>query len=276
MNKGVLTTNLIRLKHLGDLTSLTGLRNIPVILLKGIALIEVFPEYLYSRNMEDADLLFRPGDMAKVRELLKGMGYLPAKSDPWSYRNNESGISFDLNDGIWYMEKRELEKLWQESLNFPIRTGEMVYHLPPADFYVHVLAHAAVHHARKEINWLEDLRLIENKWKDYFESGKIESALKYYGLIEARSIFLGKEAPLSWKGKIYKRMLRMENPLKGHILRFLLLPLKKQFKYVIDTLLPSNDFIKSRYDLSNDLSVFFFKMLRPFLLLTQLLRFTPK
>ncbi|MBI3091175.1 MAG: nucleotidyltransferase family protein [Candidatus Tectomicrobia bacterium] len=71
-----LGANVALLHELGGLLATLAAHRIPVVVLKGAALLESVYEDIGTRCMEDIDLLIAPPDAARTTELLKSLGYV--------------------------------------------------------------------------------------------------------------------------------------------------------------------------------------------------------
>lgn len=261
----VLARNIMIHAQVADIASALSGGGVPAVLLKGAALIERFPEYMSWREMEDIDLMFRPADIGKAREILGRLGYRPAPEDPWAFVMEGAPAYVDTSDGLWYASRRENEDLWLRSARFTLDCG--LRHLPPEEFYAHVLAHAAVHHGTRHGKWMSDLELIKRKW-DLERTGLAEGVIMKYGLAKAEEACAGGEL-----SGIYRALLDSDIPLKGHALRFLFLPPAKKAGYALRSLFPDGNFLRHRYGLKNGFETFVFRLARPLLLAKNLLKF---
>ncbi|MFH1367756.1 MAG: nucleotidyltransferase family protein [Elusimicrobiota bacterium] len=264
MEKSILARNILIHGQFGEIAKKLSEENLPVILLKGIALIEAMPEYMNGRVMQDIDLMFRPQDMGKARGILSGLGYKPAPDDPWSFIREGGQAYVDIIDGLWYLDRDENAELWKASADYALSGN--VFHLPPDEFYIHVLTHAAAHHGQKEDKWLTDLELIGKKWK-LRETEIFEGKLKEYGLEKICRTYLK-----GGKG-FYSGIINSSLPLKGHVLRFLSLRPGMKIGYLFSSLFPPREFLASRYRAKSGPAVLFFRFLRPFLLAGKLFCF---
>jgi len=228
--------NLLILKQFEEISQKFQREKIDYILLKGIALITLFPEYIKYRQMEDIDLLIKPEQLKLAKIVLMSMGYKKAKQDPYAFWRQDSPAYVDLCDGFWYLNKKENQKLWE---------GKKTNFLSPEDFFVHTVAHSFIHHSEIDERWLSDINLLRSKWQKKINWAEVESKLKKYGI------------------KTDNKFVTLEIPLKGHLARFFLLPFKKKFFYIIKTFFPEDEFIKNRYDVKNYWSLIFWRFFRP-------------
>ncbi|MBN1621410.1 MAG: nucleotidyltransferase family protein [Endomicrobiales bacterium] len=275
MNKNILVRNLLILSQLEEIIERTSRENIPILLLKGIALIETIPEYSKERVMDDMDLLVKSEDKSRVREILYSLGYLPFKGDPHAFYHPQKAAYVDIDDSVWYLNKKEISRLWERSRKCKIKKLE--FHLPPDEFYIHVLAHAAIHHGEKSDIWLKDLELISSEWEKNISWLEVQNKLKRYGLYEVSNVYLSKKLKSkSLKAFVYSWFIKREIPRKGHMLRFIFLPFQKKLNYLIDALFPSQDFLIYRYNIKNEKYIFLYHVLRPFFLVARIFLVTAK
>jgi len=228
--------NLLILKQFEEISQKFKREKIDYILLKGIALITLFPEYIKYRQMEDIDLLIKPEHLKLAKLVLMSMGYKKAKQDPYAFWREGSFAYVDLCDGFWYLNKKENQELWKNRMkNF----------LSYEDFFIHTIAHSYIHHSEIDEKWLSDINIICSKWQKKINWSEVEDKLKKYGI------------------KPDNKFVNLRIPLKGHLARFFLLPIKKKFVYITKTFFPENEFIKNRYDVKNFWSLIFWRIFRP-------------
>jgi hypothetical protein len=187
-------------------------------------------------------------------------------------KNPNLPTAVDLIGQIWYLDDRECETLFNNSRGL-VECGLQgsMFHLKPEDFYIHVLAHGAFQHAEINIIWRQDLALIMENWGKTIDWGDVEEKLKQYGFAKASKTYL---FPETSGDSFYQRLLfSKENPLKGHVARFIFLPLGKKINYLYRAVFPSREFLQNRYRLNNPAEVFFYRVFRPFLLLKNLALF---
>lgn len=85
-----LGANVALLHELGGLLATLAAHGIPVIVLKGAALLESVYEDIGTRCMEDIDLLVAPPDAARTAKLLKSLGYVMQTDIPLRRRPHTS------------------------------------------------------------------------------------------------------------------------------------------------------------------------------------------
>lgn len=268
-----LARNILIHRQTAILAAACSARGATCVLLKGAALIQLFPPYSAERVMDDIDILFHPRDIAKARAALAALGYRPCPGDPCAWRHPDQllhPVPVDITDTVWYLRPRELNQAIEESFVIPFeREGGTASArcLKPVDMFLHVAAHAAVHHGTRDDTWLRDLIVMNNAWGNLLASGEGEKKCAMCGLDgPIRAYLSGASAP-----GLYGRLLRSTSPLKGHILRFVCLPASRKVPYLARTLFPSDSFIAARYGATRQAHILLYRfILRPALLLRAL------
>jgi len=262
-SKMTLSRNILIHKQICELVSEFNRNNIKFILLKGSALIEIFAKYAFFREMEDIDILVWPKHFLKAKEVLLSIGYICAKNDPHAFICPTKPAYIDLCEQLWYLDRAENIQVFKDS-KFGV--------LSPEDFYIHIFAHAFLHHAKKEKTWENDLQLLSEKWANKIDKVLLISKLKRHGFYRIYNNWLKHDR----SDFFYSWFLNNEIPLKGHIFRFIFLPLRKKILYLNRIFFPSVEFLIGRYSLKNVCQAAYFRIVRPVLLVRQLLKFISK
>jgi hypothetical protein len=277
MNNAVLARNLLLLSQAEEFSRLCAAAAIPVVLLKGIALVAIAGDYLPERTMDDIDLLIRPGDGSAVRALLRSAGYLPSPEDPRAFHRPGTPAAIDVNDALWYLDDNENHAVFDAALRHPVPGMPGAFHLPPDEFYRHVLAHAAVHHAINAPKWRKDLRVLKSLFGNSLDPGSVDEKLRRAGLKEAVEIYLADDekqgCPAGLRERAYRWLLEKDLPMKGHVIRFLYTPPRRMLSYLFEALFPPAIFIEGRYGVHHRLLIAIFRLCRPFLLAAKLSAF---
>ncbi|MEW6040404.1 MAG: nucleotidyltransferase family protein, partial [Elusimicrobiota bacterium] len=129
---------------------------VDAILLKGVALMEISPEYSFEREVEDIDILIKPGYLGRAVSALESAGYVRVPSDPFAFVSPDYPVPVDISEGLWYLSNEENKKVFDNSL----RAGDFRI-LSPADFLTHLYCHSQLHHARNEKKWLRDIEVLK-------------------------------------------------------------------------------------------------------------------
>ncbi len=139
------------------LTVLEG-EGIPLILLKGIFLAEAVYGDMGLREMNDIDVLARPGDVTRISEILEGMGYVslhPLSADIAIKAHQhlprmvkEGQATFEIHWNLTSPGERysiDPEELWRGVL--PVRVaGCSALTLAPEDLLLHLCLHTSHQH----------------------------------------------------------------------------------------------------------------------------------
>lgn len=271
-----LARNLLIHRQTATLAAAFSARGITCIVLKGAALIALFPRYSADRVMDDIDLLFHPREIANARTVLTTLGYQPCTGDPCAWRHPDTRVHpvpVDVTDELWYLRPRELDRAIAESIPLTIETEGSVTTarcLKPVDMYLHVAAHAAVHHGSREDTWLTDIGVMNTHWGELLATDEGKKKCTDCGLEYAIYAYLSEGAAPG----LYGMVVRSSSPRKGHILRFICLPLSRKVTYLARTLFPSDHFISVRYGVTRQAYILLYRyMLRPALLLHALAGF---
>ncbi len=206
--------------------------NIRLILLKGAALIELFAEYSFFREMEDIDVLVENKYFYKFLNILKNLGYQPYCGDPNVVYKKDIDLKIDILTELWYLKRKENEKLMNSCVE-----KDGMYFLAPEEMLRHIIIHSYIEHNHIEDKWLKDISLIKEKFNLNFG---IEDYIpkKFLNFINK---------------KIY---------YKGHFLQFLFLPLSKKVRFLLRKIFPSKEFMVRRYSIKNILTLPFFYFYR--------------
>jgi len=102
--------NLILLKHTKDILRVLRQENIPVIVLKGIALVETVYPHIGMREIADIDLLVKEKDLLVISKKLTELNYKFKAFDsvPWYELNSEISIFVQLHTQILYLREKEI------------------------------------------------------------------------------------------------------------------------------------------------------------------------
>lgn len=203
---------------------------IKMILLKGAALIELFPEYSFSRDMEDVDVLVEEKNLDKFKKILENLGYQDVKDDPNVMYNPQLGVKIDIATKLWYLSKKENMKVILRSKRI-----NNFYILPEEEIVRHILYHIYFEHNYEDKKWTTDLNLLKEKLNKNFDYNKSLSSF-------------------------VKNNLNNDIFYKGHIFKFFLLPFFEKINYVVEKFFPSKEFLIKRYNIKSKflLPLYFF------------------
>jgi len=215
----IIARNILIHKEIEKISQKCVENSIKLVLLKGVALIELFPEYSFERYMEDVDVLIEEKSLKKFRDILFSLGYNEYKEDPNVMYNKQIDLKIDISTRLWYLSKKENQKV----INSALKVRDF-YILQPNEFLKHIVLHAYIEHNYIENKWIKDIELIKNKYSLQLDLEKI----------------LPKFVVFLLKRKIY---------YKGHILQFYFLPWKQKFIFLLQKFLPSKEFMRRRYNI---------------------------
>jgi Uncharacterised nucleotidyltransferase len=220
----IATRNLYLTKELLLLINLLSENGIRAIPFKGPSLaLEAFGD-LSSREFGDLDLLLRPADMAKARELLESRGYRPEikmdgateaaylKSEhAFQYLRDEDHLVVELH---WRLEDHYLkfpfdtEKLWSSASSQQL-FGNTVACLSPEILFLYLCMHGAKHYWER-LEWIACLpavirTYVQMKWPDVIEMARSMGGLRilHLGLLLANQLDPSEltQAPLAMLGR---------------------------------------------------------------------------
>lgn len=232
MKKETIVKNLIAHSQIAEISKECKKQNIKLILLKGAALIELFPEYSFNRDIEDIDVLIEEKNYKSFIEILKKLGYTRSKDDP-NVMYCEGKLKIDIKTHLWYLSKKENTELINRATKL-----EDFYVLSTSDMLKHIMFHSYFEHGFLEEKWKSDIEILSSHLN-------IKSKL---------------ELPIN--NKILKFVLKSNFYYKGHILKFLVLPWQKKLVYLFKYFFPSKEFMKNRYNTKSFLVLPFFYLYR--------------
>jgi hypothetical protein len=140
--------------------------NIPVILLKGAALIETsYGGQMGLRPLSDVDLLIKPSDVPTIHQALESMDF--RRSNPLSTFYTNGSAAFDLHTdlvGASRIRRRadavlfDMDDVWAKALPLDDRDDRLLV-LDPAFQFLHLAVHG-LKHSFSRLIWLVDLALV--------------------------------------------------------------------------------------------------------------------
>ena len=165
-----------------ELAALLRMLKIPVIILKGAALLSSVYDGLGLRVLGDVDVLVKPEDVSELDKVLSQSGYRPdqeRRSSPVTnylnslvYGKNGSPLLLHVHwhlvnnalPNYIYAEKINMDKLWKEANPLKIRHAEALW-LAPQHQLLHLSEHAMKHSYNTLIHvW--DIHQVINHWKE--------------------------------------------------------------------------------------------------------------
>ena len=119
-----LANNIYQLKEAGEVIKALQDSGIPVIVLKGAALLEtVYPDP-GTRPMADIDLLVSPCNLNKAENILRGLNFFLAPTGELHYIKREKSLftQIDLHWNIWYV--KDQQEVWQSAIKSKVADVE--------------------------------------------------------------------------------------------------------------------------------------------------------
>ncbi|HNT75170.1 MAG TPA: nucleotidyltransferase family protein [Anaerolineae bacterium] len=163
----------LQLAHVSQLLRLFHQANLPLILIKGIALVERVYPAAEQRSMQDIDVLVRRADFERAAVLLQTHGYqFSNKASLWNeafarefmgnVAYNKTGVAFDVHwhpvTMSWFRATTafDLDGLWSRAIPTEI-AGAPALRLCPEDEILHLCYHTAVHHGLTHPHGVRDI-----------------------------------------------------------------------------------------------------------------------
>ncbi len=207
--------------QINEISELGKVHSIKVILLKGAAMIELFPEYSFIRSMEDIDIVVFQKDYERFRSMLEDSGYISVKEDPCAMYHPDKNVTVDISRGLWYMSESELERSIIPLSDYNIEAR--CYILKPQELTRNIIIHSWMH-GRTEYKWDEDVEKLKSRFNIRIES-------------------------LNLPSNVIVKFIKKGNLCHaGHIIKFLILPFGKKINYIFGMFFPGDAFLKRRYN----------------------------
>ncbi len=263
--------------------------NFDFILLRGQALsLEYYPDP-NLRPSWDIDILIRSQDTEQLASVCQTQGLIQRQNigELNYFRSGPLSMHLDVHTDLWYDPR--IEDLWMRSPvifreNISFRT------LCPEDLWVHLIAHSMMHHARFLPADLIDLMLlVEQRNLDWTQiearvrGSWIKNAthLALQSLKNAFQITIPKAALELFKPTgaqaiscfILAHCLQpYERTVVGHLLRpFAIQGWRRRWQFIWNQILPSDDFLKMRYQIKSRGQLFQWRLFRPFVLIMKMI-----
>ena len=153
----------LQLQSASDVLHVLHKRDVPVLALKGLALLKrVYPD-LRDRSMGDIDLLIRRSDLASAEAVLQSSGYL-FSDEGWgfsrAFANEFTGevpyrkdsvvieLHWHLLPLAWYRRLTlvDIDSVWARAIPIKV-TGADALRLCPEDEIIHLCCHTAIQHS---------------------------------------------------------------------------------------------------------------------------------
>jgi len=178
--------------------------NVPMVVLKGMALVPRFYGFSGVRGFSDIDVLIRSTDKSRFKNQLKNTNYIKDDSDQNLY--HDDGVILDIHTDLFGTARIQSRKLavkmnaeipWSKTRNFSIAQKKGLCFEPELEILF--LCYHMVKHSFLKLIWTVDIAKIiltyKNKFRwDYFVELSAESNLNvfsYYGLHFTNEIVRG-------------------------------------------------------------------------------------
>ena len=250
---------------------------IPVILLKGIALIKTVYKDVAFRPMGDIDIFIPADRLVNFEEAVFRLGYSADQTAPFYYiKKSRFSVPLDVHTDIRYLESPQ--DIWQSALSIRLNKVQAKV-MRPEDQIIYLASHASIHHGN-----ISRLQLLDISQTLKVNSGQIswpglaQKIIKYnigiplYHVFKRLRDYLEVDVPASFLDKIYcpgKR--RIEKSFYalvlnsapqadiGHILHFFICRgIRHKIGYVISFLFPPRGFMLRRYKIKNSCLVYLY------------------
>lgn len=190
--------NLLLLHELGTCLRALTAAALPVIVLKGAALIETVYANPSLRPMGDVDLLVHGHDLATAREVLDGLGYEARwiETHPGAVTEYENEVAFckpgkvdtwvDVHWGLfnspYYQDRIALDWFWATARAAPIADVPTLV-LGPEGLLIHLCGHLALHHTHTGLLWWHDVAAVLAAYRDAIAWPALLAHTREYGLV---------------------------------------------------------------------------------------------
>lgn len=212
-------TNAVFISELAKLQQLFNDAGIPIIVLKGMALIGTLYTDIGLRPMSDIDFLAKPTDWTSINEILQNHGYIAIENysllretEIYDYnlcfgaygfvKQGTVDVALDLHFTPIWVDNITEESLWAKTSVFN-RAGIDMLCLCPEHQLAHLCVHL-IHHNYMLLKWFVDIYVLLHRYKETLDWHYIIEKFAntgtgisiYYGLLLTRK-FLGSVIP-SW------------------------------------------------------------------------------
>jgi Uncharacterised nucleotidyltransferase len=252
---------------------------IPVIALQGLSLIKTLYHDPGLRQLGDMDLMVKPGDKNRLKELLCQAGF----SSPYPNYPDilfKSGVLIDIHTHVLnldriksrsYLFPENLAPMWEKAIPLFNKANGLLI-LDPFDNFIALAAHA-LKHSYSRLIWLVDLHELFIKWANNANGldevvGRArfwhQERVVLYALVLLERIFdlkipyrVKRELGVSELSMLEKHLIRLK--LRGLSSNELCIPLwlfnikgvGKKLKFIKENLLPKDEIMAQIFDKSS-------------------------
>jgi hypothetical protein len=288
------------LNELRELLGLFKKENIPLILLKGAALLAAVYDDPAHRPMSDIDLLIREEDLERAHHLILKEGYQLIGVEYWPWWRKFGGERAYLGDVFridlhWRLEFLGLQPssgdIFTRTRKATISGAEALI-LLPEELLLHLIHHMVYQHLYLRLIWLFDILKVTTTLKEEIDWERIYDMARelslnhplFFGLKEAKELLrapipeklIKEEASPSFGWLSYFLKFRGETEMGGNLIKLLRLPgTKNKFIFLLGAIFPSITFLQIRYQTSRKIPAYIYSFLRPFLIVYKCLKELP-
>lgn len=172
---GLARANTLRSLELEPILAALSVADVPVLLLKGIALAETLYDNIALRPMGDFDLVVHRQDVPACREILVRLGYRPTMVEVTrgaflAYCNEEAfappeaaqtfiELHWHLLDVPYYLRRVQMDWFWESSRAHSVGPYPVQILGPEANL-LYLSSHLAFHHCFHGLRWFVDLAFL--------------------------------------------------------------------------------------------------------------------
>jgi hypothetical protein len=200
--------NALLCERLADILQCQRLKNIEIIVLKGMGLIHTVYSNIALRPIYDIDILIHKEEFPLVQSTLKELGYANSVYYPEDFY--QDGIMLDVH-GELLNETRissrqkshalNMQELWERAVPIEIN-GQKAKILSPEHNLMALCLHLTIHHGLQGLIWFVDIAKFIDYYKDGFNWDRfIDGCLNYkiskpvYYALFCTQKFLGQDIP---------------------------------------------------------------------------------
>lgn len=299
MNTQTIGRNLLIYAELAKVLNRFNEEQIPVIVLKGAAFAETVYENIGERTMDDVDLLVKPRDIERTKNLMFELGYQQYPDGDWVFAKSDSFFPIEITDNIFYLRNKVIPysdkscqqfTIWQSAQKTKIAGVETLI-LSPEDSLIYVAVHGIIHHGLTKPIWVNDIIQIIKKYADRINwIIFLDKVTRYHLWVPVYYSFftvteinnlvpgfvisaINKHKPDVIEQKLYQWIINKSDPYPyNYLLRlFTIYGIINKLKFVWQFLVPSKEFVVRRYGVDKNTGFWKLILLRQRELVSQLI-----
>jgi hypothetical protein len=192
--------NTIRSRDLEPILERVSAAGVPVLLVKGAALVETLYRNLAPRPANDMDLVVPARHLPICQEILAELDYAPfdielAPGSDLAYRSAQAfvssepslipvGLHWHLLDVPYYLRRAPMAWFWENTIKAEI-AGQPVRILNAEANLLYLSAHLALHHRLHGLRWFLDLALLLHQHQETLDWDKVIASAQAFELLQA-------------------------------------------------------------------------------------------